>query len=254
MTRVTVLGSGQDGGLPQLGSDHPHDRAAAEGVVPPRTASSVVVEVDGFAVLCDVSPDVRHQLHRPVDAIALTHGHMGHYAGLVHFGTEAAAIDGLAVMATPSMLGFLRANQPWAALFDEGRLVPATLKGVDLVPVPHRAEFTDTVAISVGGVLYLPDIDDWTAWPDHRSVVADHDLALVDATFWSADEVPGRDLSALPHPLVPDTLERFADVADRVVLTHLNHTNPLVDPASAASEHVRSLGFRVAEDGAVHET
>lgn len=140
MTRVTVLGSGQDGGLPQLESDHPHDRAASAGAIPSRTTSSVVIETDGLAPLCDVSPDVRHQVHQPIDAIALTHGHMGHHAGLVQFGTEAVAVHGLPVVATPSMFGFLRANQPWAALFADGRLVPAAVPGVELVPVPHRGE------------------------------------------------------------------------------------------------------------------
>lgn len=254
MTSVTVLGSGQDGGLPQLLSTHPNDVAARTGAIPRRTASSVVIEWSGLRVLCDVSPDVRIQLDGPVDAVALTHAHIGHYAGLVHFGKEVAATDRLPVVATPSMYRFLRANEPWAALFDDSHLAEATLPGVGLVPVPHRAEFTDTVAISIGGVLYLPDIDSWDRWPEHRAVVADHDLALVDASFWSPDEVPGRDLSEIPHPLVPDTIERFVDVADRVVLTHLNHTNPLCDPGSVESGLVTEAGFRVAEDGHRYET
>ena len=253
MTTVTVLGSGQDGGLPQLLSTHPNDLAATEGRIPRRTASSVVIESDGMRVLCDVSPDVRAQLDGPVDAIALTHAHMGHYAGLVHFGKEAMAADRLPVVATPSMLRFLRANEPWASLFEGGYLVEATIPGIGLIPVPHRAEHTDTVAVSIGGVLYLPDIDAWDLWPEHRSVVAGHDLALLDASFWSADEVPGREVSEIPHPLVPDTIDRFADVADRVVLTHLNHTNPLCDPESTEAGQVRYAGFRVAEDGDRYE-
>lgn len=255
MARVTILGSGQDGGLPQLGADHPNDVRARRGDLPTRTASSVLVEVDGLRVLCDASPDIRHQLDDLPDVVVLTHGHVGHYAGLVHLGTEAAATERLPVVTTPSMLGFLHANEPWRRLFDEGHLVATTtLPGIELVPVPHRAEFTDTVAISVGGVLYLPDIDDWAQWPDHLAVVRDHDLNLLDATFWSTDEVPGRDLSTTPHPMVPDTIERFADLADRVVLTHLNHTNPLCDPASAEAHEVRDRGFRVARDGDWFET
>lgn len=249
MTSVTVLGSGQDGGLPQLFSGHRNDSTAREGRIAGRTASSVVVEWAGMRVLCDASPDVRWQLDAPVDAIALTHAHVGHYAGLVHFGKEVAATDRIPVVATASMFRFLRANEPWAALFEGGHLVEATIPGIGLIPVPHRAEFTDTVAVSIGGVLYLPDIDAWDLWPEHRSVVASHDLALLDGSFWSADEVPGREQSEIPHPLVSDTIERFADMADRVVLTHLNHTNPLCDPGSAEAGLVREAGFRVAADG-----
>lgn len=263
MTTVTVLGSGQDGGVPQLLAGHRNDTLARDLAIPHRLASSALVETEGTRLLLDASPDLRHQLDGPVDAVVLTHGHMGHYAGLVHFGKEAAATRRLPLVGSPRMLAFLDANEPWAALFRDGHLRPvpvepgaSTVVGnveVGLVPVPHRAEFTDTVAISVAGALYLPDLDAWDAWPGHHAVVASHDLALLDASFWSSDEVPGRDLADIPHPLVPDTIERFADLSDRVVLTHLNHTNPLCDPASPESAQVRDRGFRVARDGDRYE-
>ena len=56
------------------------------------------------------------------------------------------------------------------------------------------------------------------------------DVALLDATFFSHDELPGRDLSEIPHPLVTDTAERLAGVDCDVWLIHLNHTNPLLAP------------------------
>ena len=44
-------------------------------------------------------------------------------------------------------------------------------------------------------------------------------------------------------------LERFAGIGTRIVLTHLNHTNPLCDPASPETEQVLDAGFEIAHDG-----
>lgn len=266
-----VLGSAQDGGLPQVGASHGYDEAARRGVLAERTASSVAVVGEEATLLLDASPDIRRQLAAleaarsaapPVREVALTHGHMGHYAGLLHFGKEAAA-GGVTLYVTPSMKRFLAANEPWASLGDFVDVVAVagpvkTQSGFTLrfIEVPHRAEHTDAVAISVDGrLLYLPDIDSWDEWPDAEEVIADHAMALVDATFFDDGEVPGRDMSTFPHPRVVDTIERFAHLTDttRIVLTHLNHTNPLVDPHSPQHQAVLAAGFEVAADMLVLE-
>ena len=54
------------------------------------------------------------------------------------------------------------------------------------------------------------------------------DVALLDGTFFNADELPGRDLREVPHPFVTDTAGRLAGVDCEVRLIHLNHTNPLL--------------------------
>lgn len=260
--RVTVLGSGQDGALPQAAATHRLDRLARTGEIPERTGPSLLVEDHGKTLVCDVSPDFRIQWWNrtdPPDAIALTHAHMGHYSGLVHFGTEALAASSVTLHATERMRGFLADNAPWSALIESRRLTPAVDSvwaghRVELIEVAHRSEYTDTVAISIGGrVLWLPDIDGWHLWPEAEGVLASHELAFVDATFWSADEVPGRDLTTIPHPLVPDTIERFVGLSTRIVLTHLNHTNPLCDPGSPESATVHEAGFEVAADGLVFD-
>ncbi len=191
---------------------------------------------------------------------------MGHYAGLVHFGKEAAAVDAMPCFASASMLSFLEDNEPWAVMFRDGRLVPAPLEPTVPVHVgerlqlighvvPHRPDFTDALALEfrspTGSLLYLPDIDNWDDWPALDDVVGGVDVALVDATFHSTDEHPGRDLSAIPHPLVGTTLRRFrAHLEDtRVILTHLNWTNPLSDPDSAAAAEATALGYEIAFDG-----
>jgi pyrroloquinoline quinone biosynthesis protein B len=256
--RVTVLGSGQDGALPQVAADHDLDHAAREGSIPERTGPSLVVEVADRTLLCDVSPDFRVQWWNRTalpDAIALTHAHVGHYAGLVHFGKEVAAASPVELFATEPMLAFLAANAPWSALIDDRRLVASAEPvwaghAIELIPVPHRLEFSDTVAVSIGQrLLWLPDVDSWEQWPEAVEVVEGHEVAFLDATFWSQNEIPGRSIDEIPHPLVPETIKTFAGVKTRIVLTHLNHTNPLCDPASAENRIVHEAGFEVAFDG-----
>ncbi len=269
MATAMVLGSGQDGGLPQFGATGPADEAARRGDLAERTASSLIVALDSGSLLLDASPDLRRQDARrvtgafaPVTEVALTHGHMGHYAGLVHFGREAANTRGVRVWLTSSMARFLQDHEPWRTLFAAGHLVarvlePGVTADVDghtirFHSVEHRAEFTDTVGISVDGrLLYLPDIDRWDGFPDGEAVIGSHETALLDATFFDSDELPGRAIAEIPHPLVTDTIHRFADLSDRIVLTHLNHSNVLCDPGSASSRAVLEAGFRVASDGMV---
>ena len=269
-TTLLVLGAGQDGGSPQVGT--------GTGVGSPRTASSIVVSVDeGPLVLFDASPDLRAQDARvralghgaigpnPYDAVFITHAHMGHYSGLVHFGKEAAATRSMPLHAPGSVISFLDSNQPWRALIDEGRLVPhavedgeasygpLTIRGVS---VPHRAEFSSTVGYSIRiegepWALYLPDIDSWTQWPQAEEVLANHAVCLIDAAFGSVDELPGRDLSAIPHPLVTDTIRRFEHLTTgrRMILTHINHSNAVADPHSDLAIATARAGFEVAHDG-----
>lgn len=268
---ILILGAGQDGGSPQLGR--------RSGIGEPRTASSVAVRSpNGSVVLLDASPDIRLQSQALmtwsgypsdrsdlVDAVAITHGHMGHYAGLLQFGKEAAATQNLPLVATPSVLGFLTSHEPWRTLVAGGHLRPQPLDNrvpIDTsmtivgIPVPHRAEFTDTVGLSVvvhddPYLLYLPDIDSWDAWPQAESVIAAHRIAMLDATFSSTEELPGRDMAQIAHPHVPDTLERFGSLATttRIVLTHINHTNLLADPNSTIAALAEGSGFTIAKDG-----
>lgn len=272
-TRLVIMGSAQDGGVPQLGM---HEAGSMERTA----ASAAVVGGGGQALLLDASPDVRRQqralLEYPqyaarhgnaFDGILLTHGHMGHYAGLVQFGMEAHNADLVPCWGTRRMGAFLRANEPWARLFREGHLVfyeiapgeqfqPIPGLMAEAVSVPHRAEYTDTVGYLITGAsgrtaLYLPDVDDWASWTDAASVIASTHVAVLDATFFDETEALGRLLAEVPHPFVVDTVARFEELTAEttIVLSHLNRSNPLCDPGSEQADWVRSKGFAVAWDG-----
>ena len=77
-----------------------------------------------------------------------------------------------------------------------------------------------------------------------------HEVCLLDATFYSAAELPGRDLKEISHPFITDTLKKFADLTAgrRIILTHFNHSNPVCDPSSAEGRSVVAAGFELAQE------
>jgi pyrroloquinoline quinone biosynthesis protein B len=235
------------------------------------------VVADEGVYLFDASPDIRTQYaavlpllgnrdpHRPFDAVCITHLHMGHYVGLVHFGKEAASTSEMPLIAPSPILDFLQTHQPWRSLFENHNLLarpiddgPISFGAITIrsIPIPHRAEFAPAVAYSLlverePWALYLPDIDSWDEWPEAEDVIGAHVVSLVDATFGSPDELPGRDLTAIPHPLVTDTIERFSALARRhtIILTHMNHSNTVADSTSPLAARAHDAGFVIASDG-----
>jgi pyrroloquinoline quinone biosynthesis protein B len=110
-------------------------------------------------------------------------------------------------------------------------------------------------------LLYAPCFGSWS--PALDAGVAGADCALVDGTFWSDDELdratpplggqaPGRaqQMGHLPISGPDGSLGRLGGlVAARRVYTHLNNTNPVLDPASPQRAAVARAGVEVAVDG-----
>jgi coenzyme PQQ biosynthesis protein B len=282
--KLQILGIAQDAGVPQAACTSPGCEAARRDPALRQRAASIALALpDGAVWIVDATPDFREQLddaialqqqlgarvdpRRPLAGILLTHAHMGHYLGLAHLGFEAAHTRDVPVLATARMVELLRTNAPWDQLVRLRNIEPRTVepgRAIDLSPVrvipiavPHRAEYTDTVAYRFEGpgkvALYLPDCDPWSAHADAAALFHGVDVALVDATFFSGDELPGRDLSTIGHPTVRSTIEllgaRVKEGTLQVVLIHLNHSNPLLDPRSAARTEVEAAGFTLAHEG-----
>jgi len=253
---AVLLGTAQDGGVPQAGCDCPNCRAAWEDPCQVRQVACLGL-IDRSARrswMVDATPDFREQLRTlhcmapecHLAAILLTHAHVGHYAGLIHLGREVSNAAELPVYASLATADFLRHNAPWSQMVAQGNIRLQTVTpgeqvqlspALQLLPhsVPHRGELSDTLSFVVRGpsrrLFYCPDIDGWDLWQhDLRSFVADMDVALLDGTFFSGDELPGRDLRLIPHPLARDTADRLAGVDCDVRLIHLNHSNPLHQP------------------------
>lgn len=79
--------------------------------------------------------------------------------------------------------------------------------------------------------------------------------AFFDGTFYSEHEMAGRGCGDKPaatmaHLPVSESLAALAEVrCGRKIFTHVNNTNPMLDPESAAAREVRSRGFEIAYDG-----
>ncbi len=262
IVRALVLGTAQDGGVPQPGCDC-LNCAAARAIPERRRLVACLGLVDAKARrtwIIDATPDLPEQYdllrgNAPGCAFSgfiLTHAHIGHYAGLVHLGREAMGARHVPVLCTARMASFLRGNAPWSNLLTRGNIDIITLEpdrpcnlsedlAVIPVAVPHRDELSDTVAFIIEGpnrrLFYCPDIDSWDEWDrDIREVVEGVDVALLDGTFNGPDELIGRDMAEVPHPPVVDTRARLAGVAVEVHLVHMNHTNPLLGASETIND------------------
>ena len=282
-----VLGSVQDAGFPQVGCYTPRcdaGRALMDAGRGRYVSSLALVErVAERFYLVDATPDITRQLdiitepafrrraaeRRPFDGIFLTHAHIGHYAGLAMLGNEGLGMRETPVYCTEAMASFLAANYPWRFLVEQGRITlhPLALDRwhrldplleVQAWKVPHRDELADTVGFVFRGptasLLYLPDINAWRLWNrDLAEAVASVDVALLDGTFWSLEELPGRTAAEVPHPLMPQTMDLLQGVVDRgearVVLTHLNNSNPALDDGGPQQAEVVRRGFGIAREG-----
>jgi pyrroloquinoline quinone biosynthesis protein B len=278
---LIVLGIAQDGGVPQAGN--PADPAwDDEGRRRLAVSLGLVDPATGERWMFEATPDFRLQLQRldraapassapGLDGIFLTHAHIGHYAGLMFLGHESMGASGVPVFAMPRMAEFLGANGPWSQLVDRGNIELRELAAGTVVRlnsrltvtpfrVPHRQEFSEVVGYLIDGptrsVLFIPDIDSWEEWDAQgthiEDLLAQVDVAYLDATFYSDGEIPGRDMSGFPHPFISQSMERFRDLPDlvraRVRFIHLNHTNPAVEPDDEARRTIERNGYSVTEE------
>lgn len=280
LSEIVVLGSAQDGGLPHAGCRCKQCELARTEPGFRRFPASLGIRAGNETILIDATSAVGEQIHllqstssestpgnryQPPATILLTHAHTGHYVGLWQLDKSVMAANCVQVYGPPLTIQLLAANEPWRQMVKDGfiSLLPLSLgeprsfaSNIRVVPiaVPHRSEWqADTVAYRIDGpthnVLYLPDIDRWDDWDIAASEALESvDVALIDGTFWEPFSRPG-----VPHPPVTESLERFGDLAKsgrtRILFTHLNHSNPLVDSASVEAAMVRERGFEIAQEG-----
>jgi pyrroloquinoline quinone biosynthesis protein B len=275
-----VLGVAQDAGYPQMNCKKECCKAAWENSKLQKMTSclAIIDPTKNQQWIIDATPNIKEQLQllksksgtEKIDGVLLTHAHMGHYSGLIHFGREVMGTNNMPVFAMPKMITFLKENGPWSQLVEIENISLRKLKSdstfslnknIKVTPflVPHRDEFSETVGykitINEKILLFIPDIDKWEKWETNIvPLIQKVDYAFLDATFYKNGELK-RDMSDIPHPFVKESMELFSNLSEtdkqKVHFIHFNHTNPLLIEGSASQKEVTEKGFNLAEEGQI---
>ena len=275
-----VLGVAQDAGYPQINCKKDCCKEAWENSSLRKLISclAIVDPTTDEQWIIDATPNIKDQLQllksqtgkESIDGALLTHAHMGHYTGLMHFGREVMGTNKIPVFAMPRMKKFLEENGPWSQLVELENISLQQLKSdsainlnknIKVTPflVPHRDEFSETVGYEIlindKILTFIPDIDKWEKWETNISeLIQKIDYAFLDATFYKNGELK-RDMSEIPHPFVEESMELFSKLnktdKQKVHFIHLNHTNPLLIEGSTAQKEVLKKGFNLAKEGQI---
>ncbi|HRG78004.1 MAG TPA: MBL fold metallo-hydrolase [Cyclobacteriaceae bacterium] len=279
---IQILGVAQDGGYPHIGCEKTCCAQAWQNSELSQWIVSFALAdpVTGKWWLFEATPDIKDQLHYFHTATAgrynylpngifITHAHIGHYTGLMELGREALGSKEVPVYVLDKMSKFLETNGPWSQLVslknisiqkliaDETLGLTSTIQ-VTAFTVPHRDEFSETAGFMINTsskkYLFIPDIDKWEKWNKKIVIEVERaDIALLDATFYSVDELPHRDINEIPHPLVQETMKLFESVPalkSKIHFIHFNHTNPLLR-TTEEKKGLEQAGFKVAAMGNV---
>ena len=277
---IVVLGVAQDAGYPQAGCNKDCCEDAWENPAKRKNVSclALVDPISKEQWIFDATPDVKFQLQllekksgiNPLSGVFLTHAHMGHYTGLMHFGKEVMGCNNLPVYCMGRMRNFIKNNAPWNQLVEIENIKLILLKKdssielnqrINVTPflVPHRDEYSETVGYKIKvnnkSLIFIPDIDKWEQWETNiTELIKKVDYAFLDATFYKNGELK-RDMSAIPHPFVEESMNLFSTLSladkEKVHFIHMNHTNPLLIKHSTAQKEVKEKGFNVAKEGQI---
>ena len=277
---VMVLGVAQDAGYPQINCKKDCCKEAWENSSLRKLISclAIVDPTTDEQWIIDATPNIKDQLQllksqtgkESIDGALLTHAHMGHYTGLMHFGREVMGTNKIPVFAMPRMKKFLEENGPWRQLVELENISLQQLKSdsainlnknIKVTPflVPHRDEFSETVGYEIlindKILTFIPDIDKWEKWETNiTELIQKVDYAFLDATFYKNGELK-RDMSEIPHPFVEESMKLFAKISEKdkqkVHFIHLNHTNPVLIEGSTAQKEVLEKGFNIAKEGQI---
>jgi pyrroloquinoline quinone biosynthesis protein B len=272
--KVILLGTAAGGGCPQWNCAC----RLCVSVLEPRTQDCVAISADGAGwYLLNCSPDIRAQIlgtpelragpgprEIPLRGVLLTDAELDHALGLLMLRES----GGLPVWAPPAALSALSpfraivdgySGWTWSSVVDVPGLRVEVLPVSDKRPKYARPDSGGPWVVAyrisdpaTGGVLvYAPCLRSWPAGFD--AFVADASLVLLDGTFYAPDEmagVGGPDQLAMGHLPITAILPR---VAGRPwAFTHVNNTNPVLDPASAEHAAVLAAGASLPSDGTTY--
>lgn len=288
---VRVLGSAAGGGVPQWNCGCPNCGAARRGERPHRSQSSFAISADGERWwLVNVSPDVATQIEAfeplrprslrgtPIAGFLVTDANVDHLGGLAvlrqdgdhHFELYSSVAVRDVARTQPAFAPFQSAPHLWHTVASDDSFALGERLSVRVVPVAGltpgydgRRSVPDAViayeiADRANGtrVLFAPV---FAAFEEPlRAAIERADLALLDGSFWSDDELhelgvpkPAQSLGHLPVGGADGSLAALGTLArqTRVGYVHVNNSSPVLDPQSAAARKLFTAGAFVASDG-----
>jgi pyrroloquinoline quinone biosynthesis protein B len=286
--KVILLGTAAGGGCPQWNCAC----RMCTGGFPARTQDCVAISSDGTNwYLINASPDIRAQVlanpqlaagpgprDSPLRGALLTDAELDHTLGLIMLREGA----GLRVFAPQAVLTALCDDFPLREIIArygawEWHPVGSRLGTLTVSTFPVSAKRPKYVKSEVDGpwvvayriecptgtLVYAPCL---ATWPDgFDELVADASVVILDGTFFGPDEMSGathdgvrtgaqRAMGHLPISGPDGSLLRIAKhPGPRWIYTHLNNTNPILDPDSREYAEVRAAGAEASPDGTLLE-
>jgi pyrroloquinoline quinone biosynthesis protein B len=284
--KVILLGTAAGGGSPQWNCAC---GICTGGFLPRTQDCLAVSATGDAWYLVNASPDLRAQIlatrelaagpgprQTPIRGALLTDAELDHTLGLTML-REAA---GLHVWAPEAVLKALDSDFPLRTIVARyggwtWELVPEELDGLRITVLPVSAKRPKYVSSEVdghwvvayrvddpgtgGSLVYAPCLAQWPAGFD--DMVSGAGCVILDGTFYSPREMSAATRTgidpaaqkAMGHiPIAGDngTLAHIrAHPGTRWIYTHLNNTNPILDPSSVEHANVRAAGVEVAVDG-----
>ena len=168
-----------------------------------------------------------------------------------------------------NMEEFLKSNGPWDQLVMLENIQLKRIKEnvnikigdgllVEPLLVPHRDEYSETVGYQVMGqnksLLCIPDIDKWNKWElNIFKIILNIDIALLDGTFYSENELLSRNMKEIPHPFILESMKLFFDLSTpnrkKIYFIYLNHSNPTLKLNNPECINVYKQGFNISKEG-----
>jgi pyrroloquinoline quinone biosynthesis protein B len=283
-----VLGSAAGGGVPQWNCGCSNCTAAREKRLPQRTQASLAASADGKTwVLFNATTDLRRQIESdpslaprgmrasPICAAILTDANVDHSAGLLDlrqagpfsvYSTETVrdTLVGRNAMFAP----FAHPPRTWETVDERGvdvagmRIARIAVDG--LLPGYAGGQRVDGAvsAFSIedrsgGRAVYAPVFLEVNSGLIAAANAAE--VAMFDGSFWSDDELAetglgsrtAREMGHAPIDGPGGSLKELRGAAcARKYYTHINNSNPALDPSSPEAATLRAAGILLAEDGA----
>lgn len=266
--KIEVLGSVQDGGVPHLGCECDTCEEARANPEKRKYSTSLLLKEDGsedsVRYLIDATPDIRFQVTAGyLDGVFVPHSELGHVTGLLYFGQEGIDSDDINVYCSEPVENFLMRNDPFRYLIDRENIETQEftdgdeqeIQGgkVESREIPHAHISRNTTSYMIEGeekkLYYLSDINEFN--DDVIDSIKEADIAVIDGTFWSRDEIDRFD--EVMHPPIKETMEETKKFDTEIYFTHINHTNPVLNPESPERKELEENGFSVVEKGQVFE-